>query len=104
MAYVMHGRITVLNTTSISSKDGYLGPQLVLDVLVDGEDEQEDKEEAGAAKKVPDVVPEKKVSSERRRHICPFVAVAQVVFTLSVKWTGWWLGVKAHQAMPRYIL
>ena len=39
------------------SKDRYLGPQLVLDVLVDGEDEQEDKEEAGAAKEVPDVVP-----------------------------------------------
>ena len=38
------------------SKDCYLGPQLVLDVLVDGEDEQEDKEEAGAAKEVPDVV------------------------------------------------
>ena len=38
------------------SKDRYLGPQLVLDVLVDGEDEQEDKEEAGAAKEVPDVV------------------------------------------------
>ena len=40
------------------SEDCYLGPLRVLDVLVDGEDEEEDKEEAGATKEVPDVVPD----------------------------------------------
>ena len=44
--------------SQISSKDCYLGPPPVLDVLVDIEDEQEDKEEARAAKEVPDVVPD----------------------------------------------
>ena len=40
------------------SENCYLGPLRVLDVLVDGEDEEEDKEEAGTTKEVPDVVPD----------------------------------------------
>ena len=40
------------------SEDCYLGPLRVLDVLVDGEDEEEDKEEASATKEVPDVMPD----------------------------------------------
>ena len=34
-------------------------PSSVLDVLVDGEEEHEEEEDPGAAKEVPDVVPEK---------------------------------------------
>ena len=63
LKYHMCGQITVLNnrkirSAQICSKDCYLGPPPVLDVLVDIEDEQEDKEEARAAKEVPDVVPD----------------------------------------------
>ena len=35
---------------------------LVLDVVINGDDEHEDKEDSSPAKKVPDVVPEKTVS------------------------------------------
>ena len=56
----MCGQIIVLNNRKHKSlsKDCYFGPHPVLDVLVDIEDEQEDKEEAGAAKEVPNVVPD----------------------------------------------
>ena len=53
-------KITNLNLHICSSslKHSYFGSLFVSDVLVDGEDEQEHKEEAGAAKEVPDVVPD----------------------------------------------
>ena len=49
-----------LNTLHILLKNGYFGSLFVSDVLVDGEDEHEDEEEASAAKEVPEVMSEVK--------------------------------------------
>ena len=57
----------------IASKDNSIGlcqtlensnqlPVLVLDVIINGDDEHEDKEDPSPAKKVPDVMPEEKNS------------------------------------------
>ena len=46
----------LLKQKKIFLKDGNLVPLLVSDVFVDGEDEHESKEEAGASQDVPDVV------------------------------------------------
>ena len=49
--------ISIIKTRRIPSKDSNHVPWLVSDVFVDCEDEHEHEEEAGAAEKVPDVVP-----------------------------------------------
>ena len=55
-------------------------PVLVLDVVINGDDEHEDKEDPSPAKKVPDVMPEKTVSSDyAQEKECTFVPVAQAV-------------------------
>ena len=51
--------------SSSSLKHSYFGSLFVSDVLVDGEDEHEDEEEASTAKKVPEVV-----SEVRNLYIC----------------------------------
>ena len=45
-----------LHIFSSSLKHSYFGSLFVSDVLVDGEDEHESKEEAGASQDVPDVM------------------------------------------------
>ena len=47
--------------SSSSLKHSYFGSLFVSDVLVDGEDEHEDEEEASAAREVPEVMAEVKV-------------------------------------------
>ena len=49
-----------LNTLHILLKNGYFGSLFVSDVLVDGENEHENEEEASAAKEVPEVMSEVK--------------------------------------------